>query len=557
MPKDTIHVIAQSIGISNLQDDVAAALAPDVEYRMREIMQEAIKCMRHSKRSILTTDDVDSALRLRNVEPLYGFASGDPLRFRRPVGHSDLFYVEDRDLEFKEIIDAPLPRAPLDTSVVAHWLAVEGVQPAIPENAPIENLAVPPETKRGDAHGGGPRKEDDGAIEVKIPVKHVLSRELQLYFEKITELIVAGSDTLLLRDAFLSVATDSGLHPLVPYFTQFVADEVTRGLEDFPLLFSLMRLVQSLLLNPHIHIEPYLHQLMPSVITCLVAKRLGGRAVENHWELRDFTASLVAFICKRFGHTYQNLQPRVTRTLLHAFLDPKRALTQHYGAIRGLSALGSRVVRLLVLPNLELYLHLLAPELSPETQQNEMKRYEAWRVYGALLNASGACVYEKVKAHPYSLPTVSTSTLPKIVADTGLPSKQLESPMQISPSRKRSAGTDLGQPSQKKLHVESGLLAGDATGSVTEGRNFDGGEGSSQAEDVDGGKSRGVESGSMDDGGRRLGVEANRSNERKSFSLAEAWKEDVDFGSLLLSLVDLFGDSMLPFIPTEEMSLFL
>lgn len=41
-------------------------------------------------------------------------------------------------------------------------------------------------------------------------------------------------------------------------------------------------------------------------------------------------------------------------------------------------------VRLVVLPNLELYLRLLAPELSPETQQNEMKRYEAWRVYGAL-----------------------------------------------------------------------------------------------------------------------------------------------------------------------------
>jgi hypothetical protein len=32
------------------------------------VEQEAIKCMRHSKRSILTTDDVDSALRLRNVE---------------------------------------------------------------------------------------------------------------------------------------------------------------------------------------------------------------------------------------------------------------------------------------------------------------------------------------------------------------------------------------------------------------------------------------------------------------------------------------------------------
>lgn len=38
-----------------------------------------------------------------------------------------------------QIVDAPLPKAPLDTSVVAHWLAVEGVQPAIPENAPVES----------------------------------------------------------------------------------------------------------------------------------------------------------------------------------------------------------------------------------------------------------------------------------------------------------------------------------------------------------------------------------------------------------------------------------
>jgi len=82
LPKETIEVIAQSIGISNLSPDVAQALAPDVEYRLREIMQEAIKCMRHSKRTILTTEDVNSALRLRNVEPVYGFASGDPLRFK-------------------------------------------------------------------------------------------------------------------------------------------------------------------------------------------------------------------------------------------------------------------------------------------------------------------------------------------------------------------------------------------------------------------------------------------------------------------------------------------
>lgn len=40
------------------------------------------------------------------------------------------------------MIEAPLPKAPLDTEVVCHWLAIEGVQPAIPENAPLEGLPL-------------------------------------------------------------------------------------------------------------------------------------------------------------------------------------------------------------------------------------------------------------------------------------------------------------------------------------------------------------------------------------------------------------------------------
>lgn len=152
-------------------------------------------------------------------------------------------------------------------------------------------------------------KEDGIPVDIKLPVKHVLSRELQvyyfpcsvstlrkilwnaiislwlplqLYFEKITELTHRSSSTLF-KEALASLATDSGLHALVPYFTCFVADEVvilmvswsnyfllrifrdvflqssqvTRNLNSFPLLFALMRLVRSLLQNPHIHIEPY------------------------------------------------------------------------------------------------------------------------------------------------------------------------------------------------------------------------------------------------------------------------------------------------------------
>lgn len=353
-------MIAQSIGITNLSPDVALALAPDLEYRIREIMQESIKCMRHSRRTFLTSDDVDSALALRNLEPIYGFTSNDPLRFKRAAGHKDLFYIDDKDVDIKDLLEAPLPKAPLDTSITSHWLAIEGVQPAIPENAPVEASS---EMRKSEY------KEDGLPVDVKLPVKHVITRELQLYYEKITGLSLNKPGSIPFRRALVSLATDSGLHPLVPYLTCFVADEVARNLNNLNILFALMRLVRSLLHNPHIHTELYVHQLMPPILTCVVAKRIGNRLSDDHWELRNFSANLVASICKRFGHVYHNLQPRVTKTFLHSFLDPTKALTQHYGAIKGIAALGSRMVRLLILPNLEPYLHLIEPEMQLEKQK--------------------------------------------------------------------------------------------------------------------------------------------------------------------------------------------
>ncbi|XP_047342417.1 transcription initiation factor TFIID subunit 6 [Impatiens glandulifera] len=558
VPKETIEVIAQSIGINNLPQEVALALAPDVEYRMREIMQEAIKCMRHSRRTILTTDDVDSALNLRNVEPLYGFTCNDPLRFKKAVGHKGLFYIDDKDLDFKEVIDAPLPKAPLETTVVCHWLAIEGIQPAIPENASVEVISTPPDAKKTE------QKDDGLPVDIRLPIKHVLSRELQLYFDKITELTTSRPDSTLFKEALLSLGTDPGLHPLVPYFTCFVADEVSRGLNDFRLLFALMRLVGSLLHNPHIHVEPYLHQLMPSVVTCLVAKKLGNRLTDNHWELREFSANLVASICKRFGHVYNNLQTRLTKTLVHAFLDPKRTLTQHYGAIQGLAALGPNVVRLLLLPNLETYLKLLEPELYIETQKNDVKRYEAWRVFGALQRAAGQCIFERLKLFPLLIPPSSKTVVRKserIVVSSKEERKAIKD--------KRKANTELNedQPPQKKMAIDgpskvptlpSEIQGGTTTTTTstttptTSANNAVGAGPSSSSsllpksliinETVALARSKGGM------------VEALKI----SAMLNQVWKDDLNSGQLPASIVDQFGESILhPFIPTIEKSIFL
>ncbi|KAJ3698313.1 hypothetical protein LUZ61_002018 [Rhynchospora tenuis] len=548
VPKETIEVIAQSIGISNLSPDVSLALAPDVEYRLREITQEAIKCMRHSKRTVLTADDVDSALNLRNIEPIYGFASGDPLKFKRAIGHKDLFYLDDREVDFKEVIDTPLPKAPLDTAVVTHWLAIEGVQPAIPENPPIEAIVAPADGKKTD-HG----KDDSLPIDLKLPIKHVLSRELQMYFDKIGELILGRAETPLFKDALLSLAKDSGLHPLVPYFSYFIADEVSRNLNNLPILFALMRVVKSLLSNPHIHIEPYLHQMMPSIITCLVAKRVGHQISDNHWAIRDFAAKIVASICRRYGHVYHNLQSRLTKTLIHAFLDPSKALTQHYGAIQGLSALGPSVVRLLILPNLETYMQLLDPEMQLDKQKNELKRKEAWRVYGSLLLAAGSCLYDCLRLFPglLSPPDILPWKTNKKLALTNLPNNK----------RKASSRLTAHQPPSKKLAV-------DPAGTNSQFPSTDGpATSSSSGSNPNHHHSHNSSNNNSSSTGNITNTNVNINNvtgggahgQRVAVSnvLRQAWKEDMDAAHLLSSLHGLFGEGIFSFIQPAEMHCFI
>lgn len=41
-----------------------------------------------------------------------------------------------------QAVDQPLPKVPVEVGVIPHWLAIEGVQPAIPENAAIQPRRV-------------------------------------------------------------------------------------------------------------------------------------------------------------------------------------------------------------------------------------------------------------------------------------------------------------------------------------------------------------------------------------------------------------------------------
>ena len=54
-----------------MSEEFISALSQDVEYRCREIIQEAAKFMCNAKRTKMSVDDINYALEARNVEVFF------------------------------------------------------------------------------------------------------------------------------------------------------------------------------------------------------------------------------------------------------------------------------------------------------------------------------------------------------------------------------------------------------------------------------------------------------------------------------------------------------
>lgn len=375
--------VAESVGVTTLAPNALDYLTRDVEFRLAQVLEEALKHMRHSKRTVLHTTDITLALRTLDVEPLYGYESTRPLKFgEASIGPGQpLFYLEDEEVDFEKLINAPLPKVPREITFTAHWLAIEGVQPTIPQNPTPADAArstdMLPKGSGTNPHLAATAGADN--LAVKPLVKHILSKELQLYFEHVCSALLDESNPEYCAAALASLHDDPGLHQLVPYFVQYVAEKVTHSLKNLFVLGQMLHLVSSLLSNPHLHIAPYAASLVPPVLTCLIGKRLGpssssasntaflstltnGAAATTttpnlppHYSLRTLASSVLSALTRpAFTEAIPTLKPRIGRSLLQKLLAPTpQTLGTYYGALRGLCHIaGAEGIRALVLPNL-------------------------------------------------------------------------------------------------------------------------------------------------------------------------------------------------------------
>ncbi|KAL2197684.1 TAF6-like protein [Corynascus similis CBS 632.67] len=392
---DNVRDVADSIGIS-LSDEPLRVLAQDVEYRIGQVIVESLRFMRAANRTTLTVQDVSLALKVLDVEPLYGYESTRPLRYgEASLGPGQpLFYIDDEEVDFEKVINTPLPKVPRDMSFTAHWLAVEGVQPSIPQNPTTA------ETSSKDLLPKGPGANPALAalagndnVSFRPSVKHVISKELILYFDKIQAAILdddPDEEKTRLREAALeSVRSDSGLHQLLPYFVNFITNQVTHHLDDLFILRQMMELAEAVIQNPNLFLDPYASALSAPVLTCLMSRKLGGGdgadTLREQYSLRELAASLLEMVARKYGATNALLRPKLTRTCLKHFLDPARPPAVLFGAIRGVVASGGpEAVRVLVLPSLKSFDSAV---LQPLSEKGEAHALELEMLVGGIMKA--------------------------------------------------------------------------------------------------------------------------------------------------------------------------
>lgn len=271
------------MSIPNVQGAARSSLVSLTEEHLTQLIREAVNVQRHCKRARihqptdeaskspakdkdragvlkrrLHAEDINMALQWRGSEKIY--ATGTVGFY----GKSTTKRGEDRIVILEDYLKSEMDlKPPQEVGLTVHWLAVDGVQPDIPQN-PIRNKNMQ-KTIVHRVEDEDEEKADDGSggvgVQVTQLLPRLLSEELQLYFSRITTAVERGGRTPVERQqqdaAMQSLSRDSGLQELAPFMINYVAKNLYKHIGNPEHCRTLIRMAYSLLINHHLHLELY------------------------------------------------------------------------------------------------------------------------------------------------------------------------------------------------------------------------------------------------------------------------------------------------------------
>ncbi|XP_047133614.1 TAF6-like RNA polymerase II p300/CBP-associated factor-associated factor 65 kDa subunit 6L isoform X2 [Hydra vulgaris] len=320
IPKQCLDVWVESIGISKLNDEICGNLAEDATYRIRETVHNAVMFMKHAKRTCLTTEDFNNALKEMNTEIIYGHGDAEALIYKAiPFKDGRVCYVDEKDKNLRDIaLDSVYPMVGGETIVKGNWLALEG------------KIYSTDKTK------------EDINIDLNEPISS--------YFSNITHALLSHSKHLR-KVALMDLRSNNKLQVVLPHLITFLCSKIklTTAKKSFSSVLGFVLLaINALIENDSVLLVPYIFELMKSVLIVVSDVKL---CVEE-WNIHHTAAFVLVKICSKYSVIHPNLLYQLLK-MLNEKLTSALPIESLFGVISSIKFMGYKAINEALLPHLK------------------------------------------------------------------------------------------------------------------------------------------------------------------------------------------------------------
>jgi transcription initiation factor TFIID subunit 6 len=319
--------------------------------------------------------DINLALQLKGCEKLYG---------NRMMGPSQFSSSNTTKVMLSDVLKEDVPPPPEEVSMKQHWLVIDGIIPSKAIVSPLLSSSDDTALMLSSAAGTSTTsatidltntyESSDVLLRIHQLQSGLLSEELKLYFLRVIHTLEQQNGASSYYDRYeqdkvlLQLQTDDGLQELVPFFIRYSQHAIYEHIQSNRIenCILVVRFIRALLHNPAIHLELHLHEILPSLMTCVVAKSFGSHLsstsssssislihhMTNHYNLRNEAATTLAICTNLFSQDYTTLKSRILRTLCQALEmdDDDHNLSSRYGGIVAITLFGNRAIDAFIIP---------------------------------------------------------------------------------------------------------------------------------------------------------------------------------------------------------------
>ncbi|KAF7633107.1 TAF domain-containing protein [Meloidogyne graminicola] len=343
-----VTTVAEQLGFE-LPIGSGQQVSDEISDHLRKIFKLARRFHKCSRRRWMNGEDLEVAMAFYGHSTLMTNCASTDISLKH-IGKQgrDIFVCDEQELEISSFLSSTSGKLPLEATLKAHWLVINGTQPAVPENPlppPPPEICLSDENTQkqllinGSSTGIGGLFLNQAAKSIRkteqVQLKSTITHSLSL-------------------EALNCLQMDCGLRSLLPRFCIAITEGVRCNIvvHNMAILVYLMRMIQALSQNAALSLEPCLHELLPAMMSCILSRQLSSNqhTSETHCVLREFSADLLAQLLRHYR--LPHIHTRVIRALSRAFTNQNTSLPTLYGATFAICELGADVILRILLPNL-------------------------------------------------------------------------------------------------------------------------------------------------------------------------------------------------------------